>query len=252
VSGVKLNSLMPKFEAMSVFWQTTCMVLVTMLAADALTALFYSIFFSDRFLLDILLCSIIVAVLGYPLGFFFLGQNVKLRKLTQELDRVARFDDLTGLYNRRTFFHECETGRADQAAGAFLYIDADHFKQLNDRFGHLAGDAVLSRLGAAIASCIREGDVAARLGGEEFGIFLIDADLPLALVIAERIRRKSAHIRVGGDENDFKATVSIGIAVREPGQPLEDLMARADENLYAAKQQGRDRVVSNASQVNAA
>jgi len=252
VGDVNANSLLRKFEAMSVFRQTTLMVLLALIGADSLTALFYSIFFSDRFLLDIVLCSIIVIILGYPLGLFFIGQNVKLRKMAVELDRAARIDDLTGLYNRRTFFRECEESGADKGSGAFLYIDADHFKQLNDRFGHAAGDGVLSRLGVAIASCLRERDLAVRLGGEEFGIFLADTDLPTALVIAERIRRKSSRIRVGNGETSFVATVSIGIAVREQGQSLQELMTRADENLYVAKQQGRDRVVSSGSRVNAA
>lgn len=241
------NSLLRKFEAMSVFRQTSLMVLMALTGADVLTTIFYGIFFSDRFLLDIVLTSLIVVLVGYPLGFFFIGQNVRLRRMAVELDRVARFDDLTGLCNRRTFFRECNAAKIDDERGAFLYVDVDHFKKLNDRFGHAAGDAVLREIGAAIVSCVRERDVAARLGGEEFGIYLADADLVTALAIAERIRRKLWRVGFTAGIDDVPVTVSIGISVRERGQTLQELMARADENLYAAKEQGRDRIVSGLS-----
>lgn len=242
---MRANTLMRKFEALSVFRQSTLIVLLALVGADLLTTLFYGIFFSDRYLLDIVLTSIIVLLVGYPLAYFFLGQNIRLRAMAVELDRVARFDDLTGLCNRRTFFRECEAAKANDERGAFLYVDVDHFKKLNDRFGHAAGDAVLREMGEIIASCVRGSDVAARLGGEEFGIYLVDADLVTALAIAERIRRKLAHTRLGVGLESVPVTISVGVAVRESGQSLQELMARADENLYAAKEQGRDRIVSD-------
>ncbi|PSJ64030.1 GGDEF domain-containing protein [Pseudaminobacter soli (ex Li et al. 2025)] len=240
-------SLMRRFEAMSVLRQSTLIVFLALAGADLLTTIFYGIFFSDRYLLDIVLTSIIVIIVGYPLAYFFLSQNVRLRAMAVELDRAARIDDLTGLYNRRTFFSECEVAIKGLGEGAFLYVDVDHFKKLNDRFGHAAGDSVLREFGDVISVCVRGGDVAARLGGEEFGIYLAHADIANALKVAERIRKRSLQIGPAVGLDDVRVTVSIGIALRDQGQTLDELMQLADENLYAAKEQGRDRVVFGAS-----
>lgn len=237
---------------MSVFRQTSLIVFLALLGADLLTTIFYGIFFSDRYLLDIVLTSIIVILVGYPLGYFFLGQNVRLRAMAVELDRVARIDDLTGLSNRRTFISESEAATAGDAVGAFLYVDVDHFKKLNDRFGHAVGDVVLRQFGVVIASCVRSGDVSARLGGEEFGIYLAGADISTALAIAERIRVRSARIGPSVGLDNVNVTVSVGIAMRDRGQSLDEMMLQADENLYAAKEQGRDRVISGVSKKRAA
>lgn len=244
--------LLRKLESMSVRKQSAAIVFLALVGADLLTTIFYGIFFSDRYLLDIVLTSIIVILVGYPLAYFVLGQNVKLRQMAVELDRVARMDDLTGLYNRRTFFSKCETSIAESGKGAFLYVDVDHFKKLNDRFGHAAGDAVLRELGSAIHTCVREGDVAARLGGEEFGIYLAGADRRAALAVAERLRRRSMRIGNAVGISGASVTVSVGLALQEPGQALHELMARADENLYAAKELGRDRIVGDPGEKHAA
>jgi len=238
---------MRKFEAMSVLSQSSLIVFLALVGSDLLTTVFYGFFFSDRYLLDIVLTSIIVIIVGYPLAYFFLSQNVRLRAMAVELDRAARTDDLTGLYNRRTFFCECESAIRGLGESAFLYIDIDHFKKLNDRFGHAAGDSVLRKFGDVVSDCVRGGDVAARLGGEEFGIYLAHADLGNALRVGERIRQRSLRIGPAVGLDDVRVTVSIGIAMRDQGQTLDELMQLADESLYAAKEQGRDRIVFHIS-----
>lgn len=154
----------------------------------------------------------------------------------------AMTDPLTGLLNRRALFGS----RPDQAppATAILVMDLDHFKTINDRFGHPAGDRVLRAFAEVIFSNIRVDDVAARLGGEEFCILLSGSTAKQALAVAERIRTTfEAKIFPMATET-IRSTVSVGIAVRssEP-ETLQLLMNRADTALYQAKAAGRNRVV---------
>jgi diguanylate cyclase (GGDEF)-like protein len=171
------------------------------------------------------------------------------------LRSLASIDPLTGCLNRRGFTEEMEkatsaaTGAHEEVA--LLAIDIDRFKQLNDRYGHHAGDMVLRELGALLRSGCRTGDSVARVGGEEFGIILREVDCESAAVIAERItRRVRAHrFRVLGHE--LRTSVSIGISVETASGERSslELRARADEALFAAKRSGRDRALLWASGV---
>ena len=238
-----------RFEGLSVHQQVMLLVLAALIGTEVMVLIFYSIFFEDRLVLDLVLSGVIVVVVGYPLGYLFIGQNVKLRRMAVELDRAARTDDLTGLANRRTFLHEADaaTAASSPGRGALLYIDVDHFKQLNDSHGHGAGDAVLERMGAVIqVVCMREGDITARLGGEEFGIYLARADRGIALLIAERLRAKVSLIshEIG---LETPVSVSIGLAMRGERDDVSSMMNRADRNLYRAKGSGRGCVVAEAT-----
>ena len=229
---------------MSVMRQTSLMVGAALVGANGLTTVFYSIFFQDRLLLDLFFTTIIVVVIGYPLGYFFIGQNVRLRQMAMELDRMSRIDELTNLSNRRCFMRKAERLMDEHpSGGAMLYIDVDNFKQLNDTHGHAAGDRVLRALGSLIAAGVDEEAAAARIGGEEFTIYLPQADIRAARTVAETIRRRLREMSDGAMPDVQAFTVSIGIAMRRPGQGLEALLAEADRNLYSAKREGRDRVV---------
>lgn len=129
------DALLRRLEKLSLFRQVSLVVGAALLGANTLTLIFYSIFFEDRLLLDLFFTTVIVIVLGYPLGLLFIGQNVRLRKLAAELDRVSRIDDLTNLCNRRSFMDAAEGLIRDEPAGggALLYIDVDNFKQLTMR-----------------------------------------------------------------------------------------------------------------------
>jgi diguanylate cyclase len=242
--------LLHKLEGMSVMRQTTLMVGVALVGANALTTLFYATFFQERLLLDLFFTSIIVIVVGYPLGYLFIGQNVRLREMAVELDRVSRIDELTGLCNRRSFMRRAGSlfHGAESAGGALLYIDVDNFKQLNDVYGHAAGDSFLQRMGTIIAGNVRHGDVAARIGGEEFTVYMPGCDLAGARRVAETVSQQMRGMSrdLGGDAR--AGTISIGIGIRAPGQSLESLMREADRNLYAAKHRGRDRIVAPRSE----
>ena len=152
------------------------MVAVAAVGADLLTLVFYSIFFSDRLALDLLLTGVIVLFVASPLTYFFLRRSARFAELAAEFETANRTDELTGLLNRKTFLAETRrlvgTRGRNGLTGAMLFIDADHFKAINDSFGHAFGDAVLREIGSALKSCMRESDVVGRLGGEEFSVFV--------------------------------------------------------------------------------
>ena len=164
----------------------------------------------------------------------------------------AYTDTLTGLPNRRRFDEELAraSGSTMRRGGDFsvAMIDIDRFKRYNDEFGHQAGDVALRRIGNAIASsAARSGDFAARYGGEEFVVILEDTGLDGAFAVAERIRNEV--LRVGiPTRNDRTMSVSVGIATRRPGEPVDALLRRADQALYAAKNAGRNRVMSSTTE----
>ncbi len=160
---------------------------------------------------------------------------------------AARIDALTGLANRRAFFQDAEelvrlqVGRARPVA-VFL-LDLDHFKSINDRFGHPTGDRVLRLFAQVTMANLRSCDLVGRLGGEEFGVLLADATRDNAFVVAERLRTAfAAAARIGGDP-PLAATMSIGVAIiQDPREDLTSLLAKADQALYQAKARGRNRV----------
>lgn len=238
-----------RFNRLSVFGQSCMIVMAAATGANLLTLIFYSIFFSDRLLLDLTLTSLIVVAVAFPLSYFFMGRSAQLAALAAELDRANRLDDLTGLLNRKTVLRQArELIAADtggDGAGTLLFIDADHFKSVNDIYGHAKGDAVLRELGAALKSCIYEDDLAGRLGGEEFAVFLAGADHERAAQVCDRIRRSMKSIAPTIGLGRREITVSIGASKHQPGQDLEALLGAADKNLYAAKTEGRDRIVQS-------
>ncbi|UIJ73393.1 diguanylate cyclase [Aurantimonas sp. HBX-1] len=178
----------------------------------------------------------------------FLSEEGRRRHATRLLEKEAATDALTGLPNRRKFdaagLALVRGARETDRAVALLMIDLDHFKRINDRWGHDVGDRVLRKVAAVIASEIRDVDLAARYGGEEIAVLLPDASVVDALAVSERIRRAvSANVhnmRAGA----LGVTVSIGVASRS-GDSLSfsELFSEADRALYDAKRQGRDRSV---------
>jgi diguanylate cyclase (GGDEF)-like protein len=156
--------------------------------------------------------------------------------------RLAETDPLTGMFNRGATLERTEA-RVAAGAGAMLLFDLDRFKQINDRFGHPAGDRVLKAFAAVAGSQLRENDIFGRIGGEEFLAFLPGADRDRAMAVAERIRAAFAETRIEKNGVRVPATVSIGIAsVVEDLPDVDRLLVEADRALYAAKEMGRDRV----------
>ena len=239
--------LLKKFEGLSIHGQVWTIVILALAGADAMTFVFYGLIFRERLVLDLILTTLIVVVVTWPLAFFFVDQQAKLKAVSEKLRWAAHFDDLTALLNRRTFIEkavaEIDAADADESAGALLYIDADRFKTINDTFGHAAGDKVLTTIAIAIRSCVREGDLAGRLGGEEFAVFLVHADRELAWNVAERIRRSVRDATRASGPGGCEVTVSVGLALHCPGQSIDEALNQADRFLYFAKRNGRDQVV---------
>ena len=168
---------------------------------------------------------------------------IRHAQLFQAQEENALTDELTKLPNRRAlaqeFLKEMQRARRHKNAIAFVMIDLDHFKQVNDSYGHLNGDAVLHELAQILASSARESDVCARYGGEEFALILHETTESGAKILAERIRAKVAAATFPGG---LKLTISIGVAATDDSTLFTQLMDRADQALYAAKQGGRNQV----------
>jgi len=170
------------------------------------------------------------------------------KHLEDKLHQLAMMDGLTGLFNRRHFLELAEkearrTGRYSQKLG-FLMIDIDHFKSINDIYGHAAGDRALQEFAEVLESVVREADFVARYGGEEFVAALPETTLPGSGVLAERIRAAVEKIEVTTDDGQVvKFTASIGGTHLLEGDDAEKALSRADKALYEAKSNGRNRVV---------
>jgi len=160
---------------------------------------------------------------------------------------AAMTDPLTGLLNRRAFLADAETLLQQQIARdrpiAVLLIDLDHFKSINDRFGHAVGDKVLQIFAKTMRAGLRQTDLVGRLGGEEFTVVLADASIDNAYLVADRLRKAFAAAAAVVDGETVHATASIGVSVIvDPRQDLAKLITLADQALYLAKARGRNRV----------
>ncbi len=169
------------------------------------------------------------------------------RRALTEAERHARTDPLTGVLNRRSLLEQlevaCRRARASGLPLTLLFIDLDHFKLINDSFGHLAGDACLAGIVGPIQSELRQSDAIGRYGGEEFVVILNGADEAAAHPIAERIVRRIASVRVDGFGAPIQLTCSIGVAASDTlGVWGDQLIRHADAAVYGAKRSGRNRV----------
>lgn len=176
------------------------------------------------------------------------GIALQNARLYGEVQRLATTDELTGLNNRRQLFTlgELELGRARRYGKPFsaVMIDIDHFKSFNDRFGHSVGDEVLRLVAERSRSALRTLDVIGRYGGEEFCVLLPETGLEAAVLVGERLRQSVGGSPLPSQAGELGVTISLGVAELQTGESLASLLNRADEALYAAKEGGRNRVVS--------
>lgn len=174
--------------------------------------------------------------------------NQELEKNNQELQQLASYDPLSGLLNRRTLFWrlevEIERSLRLNLPLTGIMADIDHFKRINDNYGHQCGDAAIREIGAILKRTLRKYDYAGRYGGEEFFVIFPNTNLERALTIAERFRREIEETRFPCLRETPKLTISIGIAQFRPGEVPDDWVARADVAMYRAKQRGRNQIAS--------
>jgi diguanylate cyclase (GGDEF)-like protein len=165
-------------------------------------------------------------------------------------ERLAQQDPLTGLNNRRAFYDRTRSlwSQATRHGHhtSVMLLDIDLFKQINDVHGHAHGDKVLKAMANVLKQSIRQGDILARWGGEEFIVFLPETSLQEAAALAERLRTAIAGMRVPYATGETAVTASFGVAQKERGHStLDALIASADECLYRSKQEGRNRVTGS-------
>ncbi|WP_300671114.1 ligand-binding sensor domain-containing diguanylate cyclase [Desulfoluna sp.] len=174
-------------------------------------------------------------------------KNTLLNTQADQLNTLARHDPLTRLYNRRGFLErvEGERTRAKRSHEPFAILlgDIDFFKQINDTHGHDAGDRLLIAISETLQGSVREQDTVARWGGEEFIILLSSTDASLAAIIGERIRKNVAELHVQTKKAEIGATLTLGVAIHDPKQSIDDCIAAADKALYKGKETGRNQVV---------
>ena len=175
----------------------------------------------------------------------------RLRQSLQLSLEMAVTDQLTGLFNRRYMSRHLSTLMADGASKpvSFLILDVDFFKQINDTYGHDVGDEVLREFASRISANVRGIDLACRYGGEEFVVVMPDTDLSFAYMVAERLRQSvaDAPFSVSASAQQVPVTISIGVAASGGGDTPDVLLKRADQALYRAKRDGRNRVVADAA-----
>ena len=240
---VRLHELPKTAWQRAVFW--TCLITaLSVLASDVISILLLDTLASGINGPGLLAATILPIVLGGPMMFYQALRHQQLKVANARLDILASTDWLTETLNRRAFTANT-SALLDPGAntiGTLLVVDADHFKAVNDQFGHEAGDAALQLLARTIRTTIRSTDLVGRLGGEEFGVFLLDADYDAALLAAERIRDAVAGIDFAPAGVRYPLSVSIGGATMIDRSRFAELFRTADQQLYGAKAAGRNRI----------
>jgi diguanylate cyclase (GGDEF)-like protein/PAS domain S-box-containing protein len=184
------------------------------------------------------------------------GYVAVIRDVTEEHSRTEKLKDealkdpLTGLYNRRGLYLRADAmlqrAGAGRRSAAWIMVDIDHFKAVNDQYGHDSGDLVLKAVASALHAAARDDDVVARMGGEEFVLLLPGASGQAAAVVAERLRRAVEALVVDAAGHAIGVTASFGVALQASGEEPSAVLERADAALYQAKRAGRNRVVISA------
>ena len=196
-----------------------------------------------------LLIAIIAPLVVAPIiSWFMIGLILEIHKLEEEMRLLATHDSLTGVLSRRAFFEQtnyiCRFAERQGMKFSILLIDLDHFKKINDKFGHAAGDRVLKSFGKILKQISRESDLAGRIGGEEFAFFLPATDTKSADVLANRLHAAIRENTIEWNGEAIRYTTSIGLAFfPHTVNNIENALNSADKALYSAKKRGRNQTV---------
>mgnify|MGYP002640206796 CR=1 FL=1 len=247
-----------KWELIKAIFITT---LISVIFSNILVSIFETIFSPPLVASDIVGATVVSGIASSLAAWIIFRQNYQVTKTKADLKNLNRrllntqkklrkqasTDDLTGLYNRRSFFYRVQQevaryGRDKKRVFSLLLIDIDYFKKVNDTFGHAIGDVTLRTLARVFLKTARGQDIVARTGGEEFCLLLPDADKDEAKVLAERIRKIVSNTDLGTEKVGIYITISIGVAEISPNEDRDGIYNRADIALYRAKSDGRNRV----------
>lgn len=211
----------------------------TMFTCSVVTVTMLVLYPPEEWLWELSLSNTLTMMLTYPICTLVGHQMYRNQLLTAELQHMLEFDRLTGAASRDHFF--AVLGDVADVSGVTLMIDIDHFKRVNDTYGHFVGDAVIKSTAEVLQGAVRAEDIVCRFGGEEFVLFLPDLKAHEAEAMASRILQAVRTNMVTFGSGLVAVTVSIGAAVKRPTEALEISLQRADDCLYRAKRSGRDR-----------
>lgn len=215
-------------------------VVVTVISMVAAVCLNYLIF-PAAFLGRTVPGTIVIVILVTMPTCMFIGAKIRENvRLSQELRRLVERDRLTDLATRDYFF--TRMAQRSDAYGMSLMVDIDYFKRVNDTYGHLTGDKVISHVASVLQNAVRPDDIVCRFGGEEFVIFLAEADHSAGVAMAERLRHLVENSPIDDAGAVLSVTVSIGGSLKDATENIEAAILRADDALYRAKNGGRNQV----------
>ena len=212
-------------------------------------------YYSDTFILRFPMLFTAFLILSILVKYYIIKKEIaedkadaEIERLMSKLENQASTDPMTGLYNRRFFMEHADLRLKEclrnNKSFSIIYYDIDKFKSVNDIYGHAAGDAIICTVAEISSNQVRPYDLVARFGGEEFIIFLPDADIEVAEMIAERLRKSVEEKEIDHDSQMLNVTISLGVVNSEGNMSdLNELIGIADKALYEAKEGGRNRTV---------
>jgi len=220
-------------------WLTV--VILNLIAAMIVASAIIAFYPPEEWPFEMTISMTLTFGIGVPMTWFMANQSYKNSLLNIELQRLVNRDRLTDVATRDYFF--TRMAENPDAYGISLMVDIDHFKQVNDTYGHFAGDRVIQHVADLMREIVRGEDIVARFGGEEFVIFLHDTDPETGYRVAERMRAAIAAETVVFEQMQVRVTVSIGGSLKEACDTIEQAIKEADAALYRAKNAGRNRTI---------
>lgn len=203
--------------------------------------------YSPNAMATAIISMIYLAMFFHVYGDRSISYFERMREYNRKLHAMATRDPLTGLFNARAYYEFCDRmirlAERNKTPYAVLFVDLDHFKSINDVYGHAAGDVVLKSVAQDLSRNIRKSDAVGRIGGEEFSIFLPNTETSGAMQIAETIRKSIENLKPETAAQPLKITASIGVARNQHSeQSMQEIQRQADQAMYQAKKNGRNRV----------
>ncbi|MFA6063792.1 MAG: GGDEF domain-containing protein [Gallionella sp.] len=202
---------------------------------------------------NLMMAVLLPALIAPSASWYITGLMAEMDRLKGEMQKMATYDSLTGVMVRGAFVSSssqiCKLANRNAKQVSVLFIDIDNFKQINDSFGHGGGDEVLKSFGNIIRQCLRNSDLAGRMGGEEFVLTLPETNMQGALHIAGKISEMVRECEVTTDNGMVNYSISVGVASQEAEANFEQLLSQADDAMYQAKYAGKDQVVTYSDQI---